>query len=147
MAYTPFRGSIPADRLYDARSDMWVRRAGDEVLIGATSFGLFLAGELIAFTAKPRGAMVSSGRGLGTVESSKTVLAVHSPLSVELLAINEAAEEHPRIINDDPYQAGWMVRCRALAWPQESGALVDAAAYIAHIRAIEPEAVIEQCEP
>lgn len=144
MSYTTFRGSIPADRLYDTRSDMWVRRDGDEVLIGATSFGLFLAGELIAFTAKPRGAKVTVGRGLATVESSKTVLAVHSPLSVELLAINETAEEHARIINDDPYKGGWMVRGRPLAWPEESGALVDAQAYIAHIRAIEPEAVIEE---
>ncbi len=142
MAYTPFRGSIPADRLYDTRSDMWVRRAGVEVVIGATSFGLFLAGTLIAFTAKPRGATVAVGRGLGTVESSKTVLAVHSPLSVELLAINEAAEEHPGIINDDPYHAGWMVSGRALAWSEESGALVDDRAYIAHVRAIEPDAVI-----
>lgn len=143
MAYTPFRGSIPADRLYDTRSNMWVRRSGDEVVIGATSFGLFLAGELIAFTAKPRGARVSVGRGLGTVESSKTVVAVHSPLSVELLSINEAAEEHPHIINDDPYQAGWMISGRPLAWPEESGALVDAPAYTAHVRAIEPDAVIE----
>jgi glycine cleavage system H protein len=122
---------------------MWVRCVGDEVLIGATSFGLFLAGELIAFTAKPRGARVSVARGLGTVESSKTVLAVHSPLSVELLAINEAAEDHPRIINDDPYHAGWMVSGRPLAWPEESGALVDAAAYFARVRAIDPDAVIE----
>jgi glycine cleavage system H protein len=142
MAYTPFRGSVPADRLYDKRSDTWVRHAGDEVVIGATSFGLFLAGKLIAFTAKPCGAMVSVGRGLGTVECSKTVLAVHSPLSVELLAINEAAEERPKLINDDPYEAGWMVRGRPLAWAQESGALVDAAAYVAHVRSIEPDAVI-----
>lgn len=142
MAYTPFRGSVPADRLYDTRSDMWVRRAGDEVVIGATGFGLFLAGKLIAFTAKPRGATVAVGRGLGTVESSKTVLAVHSPLSVEVLTINEAAEERPRIINDDPYDAGWMVRGRPLAWAEESGALVDASAYVAHVRAIEPDAEI-----
>lgn len=142
MAYTPFRGSMPADRLYDTRSDTWVRRAGDEVVIGATSFGLFLAGKLIAFTAKPRGAKVGVGRGLGTVESSKTVLAVHSPLSIELLAINEAAEERPGLINDDPYHAGWMVSGRPLAWAEESSALVDALAYIAHVRAIEPDAVI-----
>lgn len=143
MAYSPFRGRIPEGRLYDTRSDMWVVREGDEVLIGATSFGLFLAGKLIAFTAKPRGAHVAIGRGLGTVESSKTVVAVHSPLSVEIVAGNEAAEEHAEIINSDPYGAGWMVRGRLLAWSDERGALVDAPAYIAHMRAIEPDAVIE----
>lgn len=143
MARSPFHGSVPADRLYDTRYDMWVRREGETVVLGATSFGLFLAGELIAFTAKPRGAQVAVGRGLGTVESSKTVQAVHSPLSLVLEAGNEAAEERPRYINSDPYGAGWMVRGRPLAWDEESPALVDAAAYIAHIRAMEPEAVVE----
>ena len=88
---------------------------GESVAIGATSFGLFLSGELIAFTAKPQGAEVGLGRGIGTLECSKTVLAVHSPISLRLEETNEAAEEHPRIINQDPYGAGWMVRGRL--WP------------------------------
>lgn len=54
MAKEPFRGTIPADRRYDTRHDMWVRRDGDSVEIGATAFGIHLAGKVIAFTAKPR---------------------------------------------------------------------------------------------
>jgi glycine cleavage system H protein len=143
MAHAPFRGRVPADRLYDCRSDTWVRRDGASVIVGATSFGLFLAGELVAFTGKPRGAEVAIGRGLATVESSKTVLAVHAPLSLVIEEINEAAEARVRLVNADPYGEGWMVRGRPLAWDLERAGLVDAAAYALHVRAIEPDALIE----
>ena len=140
MARKPYHGRIPDDLLYDPEYDMWVRATGDDVLIGASSFGVFLAGEIIAFTAKPKGAEVALGRGLGTVECAKSVLAVHAPISFMLLEANEAAEERPAILNRDPYEAGWMVRGRPIAWEAERGRLVDAAAYREHIRRIEPTA-------
>lgn len=141
MAHIPFSGTIPDDRLYCPRYDMWVQQAEHgELLIGATAFGLFLAGEIVAFTAKPAGAAVEIGRGLGTVECRKTVLAVHAPLSFVLLAGNEAAEERPRLVNDDPYGAGWLARGRPTRWAAERGGLVEAAAYRAQILKIEPEA-------
>lgn len=143
MNRPPFRGAVPDGLLYAPDHDMWVRREDAEVVIGATAFGIFLAGEVIAFTAKPKGAKVERGRGLGTVECAKTVLAVHAPLSFMLLQGNEAAEERPAVLNRDPYRAGWMVRGRPTAWDQEHAWLVDAASYRAHIRRIEPEAVIE----
>lgn len=137
-----FRGVIPDGLLYDADYDMWVRREGDDVVIGATSFGIFLAGKIIGFTAKPRGAQVAAGRSLGTVECAKTVLAVHSPLSFTLASANEELEERAAPINADPYGAGWMVRGKPVAWDAESERLVDAAAYRAHILARDPWAQI-----
>ncbi|MCK6404559.1 MAG: hypothetical protein L6Q60_00940 [Rhodocyclaceae bacterium] len=139
MAHTPFSGTVPDDRLYCPRYDMWVRQDGDAVLIGITAFGVFLAGEVIAFTAKPRGAEVARGRGLGTIESRKTVLAVHSPIGFTLLDMNEALEERPAPINADPH-AEWLVRGRPLDWATDATQLIDAAAYRAHILSVEPEA-------
>lgn len=141
MAHQPFHGAIPDDRFYDPRYDMWVQQDGDEVLIGITAFGVFLAGEIIAFTGKPKGAEVDYGRGLGTVESAKTVLAVHAPCSFRLLEVNEALEERPAPINRQPYEA-WLVRATATDWEQDAERLVDATAYIAHILSVEPEAKI-----
>lgn len=144
MPHTPFSGSIPDDRLYCPRYDMWVQDAGNgEVLIGATCFGVFLAGEIIAFTSKPNGAEVDIGRGMGTVECRKTVLAVHAPISFILLEGNEAAEERPRLVNIAPYGDGWMARARPTRWAEEKSLLVDGAAYRRHILAIEPEAVVD----
>jgi glycine cleavage system H protein len=143
MRTEPFRGAIPDGLLYDCEHDMWLRRDGDAVVIGATAFGIFLAGEVIAFTAKPVGAEVRRGRGLGTVECAKTVLAVHAPISFMLEAGNEGAETDPRLINRDPYGAGWMVRGRLLAWATEAAQLVAAAAYRAHVLGTDPRARIE----
>lgn len=141
MAHTPFSGSIPDDRLYAPNWDMWVQ-VGDngEVLIGATAFGLFLAGSLIAFTSKPQGAVVDIGRGMGTVESRKTVVAVHAPISFVLLEGNEAAEAQPKLLNAAPYGAGWMARARPTRWDEEKSTLVDAASYRQHVLSIEPAA-------
>ncbi|UCV19072.1 glycine cleavage system protein H [Ferribacterium limneticum] len=141
MAHTPFTGTIPDDRLYCLRYDMWVQETADgEVLIGATSFGIFLAGEIIAFTSKPKGAEVEIGRGMGTVECRKTVLAVHAPVSFVLLEGNDEAEERPKLVNVDPYGAGWMARARPTRWAEEKLTLIDAATYRQHILKIEPEA-------
>lgn len=143
MAHSAFRGRIPDDRLYCPRHDMWVQERDGEVVIGATSFGLFLAGEIIAFTAKPQGAEIAIGRGMGTVESRKTVVAVHAPISFKLMEGNEAAEERPALVNADPYGTGWMARGLPLAWPEERATLVDAAAYRRHVLSVEPQALFD----
>ena len=141
MAHQPFSGPIPDDRLYCPRYDMWIQEgANGEILIGATSFGVFLAGEIIAFTSKPKGAEVDIGRGMGTVECRKTVLAVHAPVSFVLLEGNDEAEERPKLVNLEPYGKGWMARARPTCWDEEKLTLVDAATYRQQILKIEPEA-------
>jgi glycine cleavage system H protein len=145
MSRESFHGAVPGDRLYDPEHDMWVRPEddGEAVRIGATAFGVHLAGKIIAFTAKPRGAVVETGRGMGTVECAKTIIAIHAPIGFELLAGNAAAEENPDLLNRDPYGAGWMVVVRPDDWLRDMGRLVDARSYRRHIRRIDPDAVIE----
>ena len=140
MAREVFRGNIPADRLYDSQHDMWVSYEDGRVRIGATAFGIHLAGKIIGFTAKPLGAVIAAGRGMATVECAKTVLAVHAPLGFDLLEANEAAEVNPDILNCDPYHAGWMALGQPHDWSQASRQLVDAAAYREHVLYLEPQA-------
>jgi glycine cleavage system H protein len=141
MTDLPFRGRLPDDRLYDPTSDMWVLTAADgTVTVGASAYGLWLAGRIIGFTAKPRGAVVARGRSLGTVECAKTVIAVHAPIGFVLEQANEALEERATVINDDPYVAGWMARGQPLLWQEEAALLLDGPAYRAHIRAGDPTA-------
>jgi glycine cleavage system H protein len=140
MARERFSGTIPEGLLYDTRHDMWVRIDGEEVIIGATSLGIYRAGKIIAFTGKPRGAIVERGRGLGTVECAKTVLAVHAPVAFHLATANETAEEHPDLINLDPYGTGWMARGKASDWLVDVAQLVDSASYRVHVLAQEPDA-------
>lgn len=140
-----FRGRIPADRLYDTRYDVWALPPDEQgrVRVGATAFGIFLAGEVIMFTGKPRGASVLAGRGLGTVETGKTILAVHSPVALDDLSCNEAAEELPALIGTDPYGQGWLGEGHAVDWIGDAARLVDATGYARHVRSVDPNAIIE----
>ena len=141
MAEEIFSATIPDDRLYCPRHEMWVRETGDgEVLIGVTRYGVFLAGRIIAFTAKPNGAVVDIDRGMATVESRKTVLAVHAPISFVLLAGNDAAEDFPDLLNSDPWYEGWLARARPRRWAEERGGLLDAAGYRRHLLSLDADA-------
>lgn len=140
MDNPPFRGRIPDELRYDPNWDMWARREGDEVVVGATAYGVSLIGEVLAFTPKPLGAEANAGRGLGTVESAKTVLAIHTPVGLRITVCNEAAENRPSLINQDPYGAGWMVRGIPLDWEKDAARLVDASAYREHILSGDPSA-------
>lgn len=119
---------------------MWVRQQDGFVLIGATSFGLHQAGEVIAFTAKPDGAEIQRGKGMATIECHKTVLAVHAPLSFRLISGNTSAEERPTLINASPYGAGWMAQGIPLDWEEEKTSLCHAEEYKRHILSSDPEA-------
>ncbi len=137
MADYSFTGNIPDDRRYCRQYDMWVKHEAGGIFIGATRFGLHLAGEIIAFTAKPNGAHIGRGKGLGVVECRKTVLAVHAPISLYLKQGNENAEERPALINADPYGAGWLAFGEALDWEADNTALCDAEEYKKHILSID----------
>lgn len=141
MSMEVFRGTIPGDRLYDPEHDMWVLPEDDgTIIIGATAYGIHLAGKIIGFTCKPKGANVERGRGMATIECAKTVLAVHAPIGFDLLEANEAAEENPSLLNLDPYGAGWMVRVRPHDWLRDMEALVDGKHYRRGIRRANPMA-------
>jgi len=137
-----FRGRFPGSLLYDPEHDVWLCREGDEVVIGATSYGAYFAGEILAFTPKRVGAEIELGRSLGVVEVAKTLVAIHAPLTIRVTATNEAAVARPSLINSDCYGAGWLVRGAALRWAQERARLVERDAYEAHVRKAEPDAEI-----
>lgn len=139
MSREPFRGAIPGDRLYHPEHDMWVLPEDDGTLtLGATAYGIHLAGRIIGFTCKPEGASVEPGRGMATIECAKTVIAVHAPIGFDLIAGNEAAEDNPGLLNSDPYGAGWMARVRAHDWLRDMAALIDGKHYRKRIRRADP---------
>ncbi|MDH4191625.1 MAG: glycine cleavage system protein H, partial [Betaproteobacteria bacterium] len=63
-----------------------------------------------------------------TIESGKWVGPVKAPVSGELLAVNDAAVANPKIVNADPYGAGWLIRLRPTNWEAEAAGLVTGAA-------------------
>lgn len=123
--------SYPDELVYHPEHD-WARVMGDEATLGITWFAQDALGELVHYEAPEVGSAVGKGLPYGEVESVKAVSDVISPLSGEVLEVNEKAVAEPEIVNDDPYGAGWLIRI-AMSDPGELDELMDAEAYRAHV--------------
>ena len=119
--------SYPEDLLYHPEHD-WARVDGDEATFGITWYAQDSLGEVVFFDPPKVGTTVSKDASYTEIESVKAVSDVISPLSGEIIAVNEALADTPETINEDPYGEGWLVRVR-LSDPTEQDALLDAAAY------------------
>ncbi len=117
--------NLPDDLYYLVDKHVWVRPEPDgTVLIGIDDVAQKLAGKIIVVTPKRAGRPVTRGQSAGTVESSKWVGPVPTPLSGEIVEVNEKPQASPGILNDDPY-GNWIVRLRPSAWDDEKGDLAN----------------------
>jgi glycine cleavage system H protein len=110
------------------REHDWARVEGDEAVCGITWFAQDALGELVHFEAPEPGSTVSKDSPYGEVESVKAVSDVVSPVSGEVVEVNQAVVDAPETVNDDPYGTGWLIRVR-LSDPSQLDALLDAASY------------------
>lgn len=119
--------SYPDDLKYHREHD-WARIDGEEAVLGITWFAADSLGELVHFEPPAAGSSLTKGASYGEVESVKAVSDVISPLSGEVLEVNQKVVDAPETVNEDPYGDGWLVRIR-LADPAEVDALLDVDAY------------------
>lgn len=120
-------GETPSDLKYTSDHE-WVRTEGDLVRIGITDFAQTELGDVVYVDLPAPGAEVEAGQALGEVESHKSVSDLFAPLSGTVEARNEALEERPELINEDPYGDGWMVTIRP-SEPAQVDGLLDVDAY------------------
>lgn len=123
--------SYPEELRYHPAHD-WARIEGDEATLGITWYAQDSLGDLVHFEPPEVGATIAKDGIYGEVESVKAVSDLISPLSGEVLEVNEQVIDAPEKVNDDPYGEGWLVRIR-LSDPSESDSLLDAAAYRASL--------------
>ena len=119
--------SYPDDLLYHPEHD-WARIDGEEATFGITWYAQDSLGELVFFDPPAVGTKVSKDEPYTEVESVKAVSDVISPLSGEVIAVNDGLADKPETVNEDPYGDGWLVKVK-LADPAEQETLLDAAAY------------------
>jgi glycine cleavage system H protein len=119
--------SYPDELLYHPEHD-WARIEGEEATFGITWYAQDSLGEVVFFDPPQVGTTVSKDASYTEVESVKAVSDVIAPLSGEVIAVNEALEDAPENINEDPYGAGWLVKVR-LSDPSEAGSLLAAPDY------------------
>ena len=119
--------TYPDDLLYHPEHD-WARIDGDEAVLGITWFAVDALGELVHYEPPTEGATVSKDASYGEVESVKAVSDLISPLSGEVLEVNQAVVDAPETVNEDPYGQGWLIRIR-LSDPGEASSLLDLGGY------------------
>ncbi|OZB12502.1 MAG: glycine cleavage system protein H, partial [Marinobacter sp. 34-60-7] len=122
---------IPADLKY-IETHQWVRVDADgTATVGITDFAQEQLGDVVYIGVPELGATVTGGEEAGVAESVKSASDVFSPVTGEVIAVNEKLEDEPEIVNEDPYGEGWMFRVK-LADEGELDGLMDAAAYSEH---------------
>ena len=124
--------NIPEDRFYWVEKHVWARlEVNDTVTIGITDVAQNMAKGIVNATPKDAGRTVQKGKSAGTLESGKWVGPVTSPVTGEIVEVNETMKAKPSLINSDPYGEGWFVRIKPTDWAGESVALVTGDAAIA----------------
>lgn len=105
----------------------------DEVTVGITDYAQHALGDVVFIELPEVGRMLSQGETFGVVESVKAASDVYTPLSGEVIAINEALLDAPETINNDPYGDGWMIQLRPSDLEGEGDLLIGAAFYEQHV--------------
>jgi glycine cleavage system H protein len=121
--------NVPDDLQYTAEHE-WVKRSGDEdvVIVGITDYAQGELGDVV-FVELPRvGSTYGRMDVFGTIEAVKAVSELYSPVAGEVVAVNDALESNPALVNTDPYGEGWMLKIR-VSDPSELDSLVDAQSY------------------
>ncbi|NOY44779.1 MAG: glycine cleavage system protein GcvH [Deltaproteobacteria bacterium] len=122
---------LPAELLYHPEHT-WARIDGDVATVGITDFAQKELGDVVYVELPEIGRALSVGEVFGTVESTKSVSELYSPVAGEVVEVNAELEDAPERINEDPYGVGWMIRVR-LSPDFDRSVLLGADAYRARV--------------
>ncbi|MGZ6272641.1 MAG: glycine cleavage system protein GcvH [Candidatus Limnocylindrales bacterium] len=112
----------------------WLRLEGDVGVVGVTAYAAEQLGDMVFVELPAPGTGLTEGKTFGVVESVKAVSDLFAPVAGEVLELNPTLQEHPELVNSDPYGEGWMIKLRVADTAQAEG-LKDAAAYRELIKA------------
>ena len=110
----------------------WLKVEGEEALVGISDYAQHELGDIVFIEVETVGEILQKGESFGTIEAVKTVSDIYMPVSGEILAFNHALVAKPETLNQDPYEAGWVIRIK-INNPDEIGQLLSPTDYSAHI--------------
>ncbi len=119
--------NIPAELKY-TKDHEWVKLEGEVATIGITDFAQGELGDIVYVEVETIGETLDAEEVFGTVEAVKTVSDLFLPMTGEILELNEAIEDAPETVNDDPYGDGWMIKVK-VSDPSQFDALLSAEDY------------------
>ena len=123
--------NIPVELRYTSEHE-WIRVEGEIAYVGITDYAQSELGEIVFLDINTEGETLAQNEVFGSVEAVKTVSDLNMPVAGEVLEINEAINDQPELVNNDPYGEGWMIKI-SVADPAELETLLDAEGYQAFV--------------
>jgi glycine cleavage system H protein len=120
------------DHLKYTKEHEWARVEDGSVVIGVTDYAQDSLGEVVYVELPQEGGKVTKDEAFGVIESTKAVSDLYSPVSGTVSDVNDTLLDSPELINEDPYDEGWILRID-MSDPSELEKLLDAAAYASYI--------------
>lgn len=122
---------FPEDLKYSKEHE-WARLDSDGLVVGITDHAQDSLGEIVYVELPEEGSRVARGEAFGVVESTKAVSDLYAPVSGTVGEVNDTLLDNPELINEDPYEDGWLIRI-TMSDESELGKLMDAAGYAAFL--------------
>lgn len=119
--------NFPSDIRYTKEHE-WIRVEGDEAYVGITDYAQSELGEIVFVDVDSIGEEIAQGEVFGSIEAVKTVSDLNMPVTGEVLELNEALNDQPELVNNDPYGEGWIIKI-SVKDIAELDNLLDAEAY------------------
>jgi glycine cleavage system H protein len=116
----------PTDLRYTPAHE-WARQGATSITIGITAFAVNQLGDITLVELPQVGTHLGKGDTFGTIESVKSVSEIYAPVAGKVVRVNDALEEGPELVNESPYEQGWMVEIEPAG--DDFAALLDASAY------------------
>ncbi len=127
--------NIPENLRY-SKDHEWVGVDGDIATIGITDYAQHSMGDVVYIDMPRVGDKFGTHEAFGSVESVKAVSEIFTPVAGEVTEVNDGVNDTPEAVNNDPYEAGWMVKLK-LDNPGEADALMSAVEYEEYLAASE----------
>lgn len=101
--------NLPSELKYTKEHE-WIRVEGNTAIVGITDYAQSELGEIVFVEVETVGETMVAGDVFGTVEAVKTVSDLYLPVDATILELNEALEDAPELVNEDPFGKGWMIK-------------------------------------
>jgi glycine cleavage system H protein len=125
---------VATDRFYSSEG-LWAKPEGSLVRIGLSDFVQQRSGDVAFAEVKDAGVEVTQEDEIAVIETIKVDISFRSPVNGKVVKINPEMEESPEIINQDPYESGWLALIEASDWESDKAQLLDPQGYFERMKA------------
>jgi glycine cleavage system H protein len=127
------------DGLFYTKEHEWAHLASSAVKVGITDYAAKTLNDIVYLTLPPAGKEVKQLGSFGTVESIKAVSELYAPLSGTVVGTNQELTNHPELINQSPYEAGWIIELKHSMLEEEKKTLLSPRQYEEFLKSLDAE--------